>query len=66
MNRLIRIISIAVVFTTPALAQKLVDPATVAPALAEELRLMAGWLGLQRVDVAQRGDLAAALEAALG
>ena len=47
-------------------AEFAVDPATVAPALAEELRLMAGWLGLERVTVAGKGDLAAALEAALG
>jgi uncharacterized protein YcaQ len=37
----------------------------VAPALAEELRLMASWLGLGDVAVAERGDLAKALEAAL-
>jgi hypothetical protein len=34
-NRLIRTISIAIVFTTPALAQKLVDPTTVAPEYRE-------------------------------
>jgi uncharacterized protein YcaQ len=34
-------------------------------ALAEELRLMAGWLGLQRVEVAGRGDLADDLAEAL-
>jgi len=31
--------------------------------LAEELRRMAGWLGLQRVAVEPRGDLARALAA---
>jgi hypothetical protein len=41
------------------------DPAAVAPALAAELATMAGWLGLDRVEVAPRGDLAAALAAAL-
>ncbi|MFC3068520.1 winged helix-turn-helix domain-containing protein [Phenylobacterium soli] len=34
-------------------------------ALAEELKLMAGWLGLERVRVEGRGDLAAPLAAAL-
>ena len=43
-----------------------VDPGPVAPALAEELRLMARWLGLERVEVAGKGDLAGALAAALG
>jgi uncharacterized protein len=33
--------------------------------LAEELKLMAGWLGLVSVRVARRGDLASALEAAV-
>lgn len=41
------------------------DPGRVAPALAAELVTMAGWLGLSRVDVGRRGDLAAALRAAL-
>jgi uncharacterized protein len=36
-------------------------PAETAAALAEELRLMAEWLGLERVKVGNRGDLAAAL-----
>ena len=35
----------------------------IAPEVAEELRLMAGWLGLERVEVQPRGDLAAALAA---
>ncbi len=47
-------------------AEFAVDPMTVAPALAEELRLMAGWLGLERVEVSGKGDLSAALGAALG
>jgi len=34
--------------------------------LAEELKLMAGWLGLASVRVERRGDLAGALEAAVG
>lgn len=36
-----------------------------APRLADELILMAGWLGLDRVRVERRGDLAAALEDAV-
>jgi len=36
-----------------------------AQALAEELKLMAGWLGLERVEVVGKGDLAQALAAAL-
>jgi len=36
----------------------------VVPELADELRLMAGWLGLQSVQVMPRGDLAAALQRA--
>lgn len=39
--------------------------AETAPALAAELRLMAGWLGLGEVRVEPRGDLAAALAAAV-
>ena len=34
--------------------------------LAEELKLMAGWLGLERVRVEPKGDLAAALASTLG
>ncbi|WP_062317404.1 winged helix-turn-helix domain-containing protein [Demequina maris] len=41
------------------------DDAEVAVALAAELRLMAGWLGLDTIEVAPRGDLAAALADAL-
>jgi len=40
--------------------------AETAPALATELRLMAGWLGLRSVRVEPRGDLAAALAEAVG
>jgi uncharacterized protein YcaQ len=40
------------------------DAATPA-ALAEELRLMAGWLGLERVEIKPKGDLAQALAAAV-
>ena len=42
-----------------------VDPARTAPALAAELRLMADWLGLGRVDVAKKGKLARALADAI-
>jgi uncharacterized protein YcaQ len=38
-----------------------VDHGTVADALATQLRAMAGWLGLERVEVVPRGDLAPAL-----
>jgi hypothetical protein len=41
------------------------DQAEVAPALAAELRAMAGWLGLDEVAVQPRGDLAAALGTAV-
>jgi uncharacterized protein YcaQ len=41
------------------------DAAETAAALAEELRAMAAWLGLARVAVAERGDLAGALAASL-
>ena len=36
-------------------------PDEIAPALAAELQLMAEWLGLEAIQVARRGDLAAAL-----
>ena len=38
-------------------------PAETAPELAEELRDLASWLGLDDVHVHDRGDLAAALRA---
>ena len=41
------------------------DPGRVAEALAAELRAFAGWLGLERVEVGERGDLALALAAAV-
>jgi uncharacterized protein len=41
------------------------DARVVAPALAEELRLMASWLELDRVEVGGRGDLAADLAVAV-
>lgn len=40
------------------------DPATVAPALAEELKSMAGWLGLQGCRIARKGNLSVALRRA--
>jgi len=43
-----------------------VERALVADALADELRLMAEWLELDEVDVADRGDLAPALSAVVG
>jgi uncharacterized protein len=42
------------------------DARRVATALAEELRSMAGWLGLGDVTVGDRGDLIAELRLALG
>ena len=41
-------------------------PAHTAEALAEELALMAGWLGLQRIEVVPAGDLAKDLAEAVG
>jgi uncharacterized protein len=41
------------------------SPGVVADALAAELRSMAGWLGLERVEAADRGDLAPQLSQAL-
>jgi uncharacterized protein len=41
-------------------------PGAVAEGLAAELRSMAGWLGLERIEAADRGDLAPALRRALG
>jgi uncharacterized protein YcaQ len=43
-----------------------IDHATAAAALAAELRLMASWLGLEEVAVADRGDLAPSLRAEAG
>ena len=39
------------------------DPVRVAGELADQLATLAGWLGLDRVTVGERGDLAAALKA---
>jgi uncharacterized protein YcaQ len=44
-----------------AFAEPGADPRAVTPELAEELRLLAGWLGLDDVTVARKGDLAARL-----
>jgi uncharacterized protein YcaQ len=41
------------------------DPAAVAPELADELWLLAGWLELERVSVARKGDLARKLAMAV-
>ena len=40
------------------------EPRGIAPQLAEELREMQAWLGLERLEVGGRGDLARALQAA--
>ena len=40
-------------------------PEEIAPDLAEELRLLATWLGLDAITVASRGDLAPALKRAI-
>jgi uncharacterized protein len=48
-----------------AYAEPGADLAVVAPELAAELRLTAGWLGLDGVEVMPRGDLAPRLSAAL-
>ncbi|HWB45795.1 MAG TPA: crosslink repair DNA glycosylase YcaQ family protein [Hyphomicrobiaceae bacterium] len=42
------------------------EPATMVEALAAELRLLADWLGLERISVADRGDLARHLGATVG
>jgi uncharacterized protein YcaQ len=55
-----------VLLVQAAHAEFAVDPATGAPALGGELRLMARWLGLERVEVMGRGDLAGMLGKALG
>lgn len=49
-----------------AYAEAGVDSAPVASDLADELAAMARWLGLERVSVAERGDLAKQLTAELG
>jgi uncharacterized protein len=48
-----------------AFAEPGADPGTVAPELADELRLLAGWLELERVSVARKGDLAGTLAKAV-
>ncbi|HEY6396394.1 MAG TPA: crosslink repair DNA glycosylase YcaQ family protein, partial [Solirubrobacteraceae bacterium] len=48
-----------------AFAEAGVDRVHVAAELAAELRLVAGWLGLQKVAVARRGDLARELAAVI-
>jgi uncharacterized protein YcaQ len=48
-----------------AFAEQHADTAMVAEELADELRLLSGWLGLGGVSVARKGDLAAALRDAL-
>jgi uncharacterized protein YcaQ len=47
-----------------AYAEPGVPDEIIVPELADELRLMAGWLGLESVAVSSRGDLAAALATA--
>jgi uncharacterized protein YcaQ len=47
-----------------AFAEPTASHTHVAPALAAELHSMAGWLGLERVEVARNGDLAPALRKA--
>jgi uncharacterized protein YcaQ len=49
-----------------AFAEDGVDPPYVAGELADELRLVAGWLGLDHVVVRERGDLAGELASAVG
>jgi uncharacterized protein len=48
-----------------AFAEPGVDPGAVAPELADELRLLAGWLELEHVSVARKGDLAGKLAKAV-
>jgi uncharacterized protein len=49
-----------------AFAERDIRKTNVAQALAAELRLVAEWLGLERIEVGRRGDLAPALRRALG
>ena len=42
------------------------DARLVAPELAAELRQMQAWLALERIEVAERGDLAATLRRSVG
>jgi uncharacterized protein len=44
-----------------AFAEPGANPDAVAPELADELRLLAGWLELEQVSVARKGDLAGKL-----
>ncbi|HSY15959.1 MAG TPA: crosslink repair DNA glycosylase YcaQ family protein [Jatrophihabitantaceae bacterium] len=55
----------AVLRVQAAFAEPGTDAGYVAAELAAELESAAGWLGLERVEVAQRGDLAAQLTAAV-
>jgi uncharacterized protein len=48
-----------------AVAEPGADPGAVAPELADELRLLAGWLELEEVSVARKGDLARKLAKAV-
>ena len=48
-----------------AFGEKKIDKPYVAAELADELRLMADWLGLEQISVASKGDLAAPLKKAL-
>ncbi len=48
-----------------AFAEPGIDPREVCAELAAELRVMADWLGLERVWAAERGDLADPLRAVL-
>ncbi len=48
-----------------AFAEDRAERGAIAPELASELTLMAGWLGLGRVEVGDRGDLASALRSAI-
>ncbi|HET9152550.1 MAG TPA: crosslink repair DNA glycosylase YcaQ family protein [Solirubrobacterales bacterium] len=54
-----------VLLVQSAFAEPHAGPAHVAAELAEELRLLSGWLGLGGVSVARKGDLATSLRKAL-
>ena len=58
-DRKARVLLVQGAFAEPAVAKK-----KVAAELAHELRVMAGWLELDRVEVRERGDLAGALRRA--
>jgi uncharacterized protein YcaQ len=56
----------SVLLVQSAFAEQAQDARRVVPALADELRQMQGWLELDRIEVAERGDLATPLRQQVG